>query len=80
MFTNIRSAQIKMLEDALSSVSAAEKAKLNRQLTKYKEQSLEIRKFEEKIHHLADMMIPIDLDDGVKANYSKFEDVLEKIK
>ena len=45
-----------------------------------KDQALEIRQYEEKIHHLADQMIPIDLDDGVKVNYAKFEDVLAKIK
>lgn len=33
-----------------------------------------------KIHHLADQMISIDLDDGVKLNYAKFQDVLAKIK
>ena len=32
------------------------------------------------IHHLADQMISIDLDDGVKVNYAKFQDVLAKIK
>lgn len=36
--------------------------------------------YEEKIHHLADQMIAIDLDDGVKVNYAKFQDVLAKIK
>ena len=41
---------------------------------------MEIQAFEEKIHHLADRMIAIDLDDGVKVNYAKFQDVLEKIK
>ena len=35
---------------------------------------------EQKIHHLADQMIKIDLDDGVKVNYTKFQDVLAKIK
>ena len=54
--------------------------KLNKQLTKFKDQALELQKYEEKIHHLADQMIPIDLDDGVKVNYAKFQDVLEKIK
>lgn len=42
-----------------------------------------LRKFmhmKEKIHHLADQMISIDLDDGVKVNYAKFQDVLAKIK
>ena len=40
----------------------------------------EIRTYEEKIHHLADQMIRIDLDDGVKHNYEIFKDVLAKIK
>lgn len=35
---------------------------------------------EEKIHHLADQMISIDLDDGVKKNYAIFQDILAKIK
>ena len=37
-------------------------------------------KYEEKVHHLADQMIAIDLDDGVKHNYAIFEDVLASIK
>ena len=40
----------------------------------------EIHTYEEKIHHLADQMISIDLDDGVKHNYALFQDVLAKIK
>ena len=54
--------------------------KINKQIAKIKDQALEIGQFEEKIHHLADQMIAIDLDDGVKVNYAKFQDVLEKIK
>ena len=42
--------------------------------------ALDLQQYEEKIHHLADQMISIDLDDGVKVNYAKFQDVLEKIK
>ena len=41
------------------------------------------RKFmnmKKKLHHLADQMISIDLDDGVKNNYEIFKDVLSKIK
>ena len=45
-----------------------------------KAQAEEARVYEEKIHHLADQMIKIDLDDGVKANYAKFADVLAPIK
>ncbi len=72
--------QLQMLEDAVQTASPAERVKLNKQMDKLKAQALEIRQYEEKIHHLADQMIAIDLDDGVKVNYAKFQDVLEKIK
>ena len=72
--------QIEVLTDNLVGASATERVKLNKRLEKLKAQSLEIATFEEKIHHLADMMISIDLDDGVKVNYAKFGDVLAKVK
>lgn len=72
--------QLTMLEDAAASAAPAERVKLNKQIAKIKDQILEIGQFEEKIHHLADQMISIDLDDGVKVNYEKFSDILEKIK
>ena len=72
--------QLTMLEDSLQTASASERVKLNKQIAKLKDQALELQQYEEKIHHLADQMIPIDLDDGVKVNYAKFQDVLEKIK
>ena len=68
------------LKQRVNSASTGERVKLNKQLQKLQDQANEIRTYEEKIHHLADMMIPIDLDDGVKVNYAKFEDVLAKIK
>lgn len=68
------------LEDRVEHAAASERVKLSKQLAKIKDQELELRKYEEKIHHLADQMIAIDLDDGVKVNYAKFQDVLEKIK
>jgi hypothetical protein len=54
--------------------------KLNKSLKKIQEQADELHTYEEKIHHLADQMIAIDLDDGVKHNYEIFKDVLAKIK
>ncbi|SEG33433.1 Methyltransferase domain-containing protein [Eubacterium ruminantium] len=68
------------LEDRVGHAAASEKVKLNKQLSKIKDQELELHQYEEKIHHLADQMIMIDLDDGVKVNYAKFGDVLAKIK
>ena len=68
------------LEKRVASASTAERVKLQKQLTKVVAQADELRAYEEKIHHLADQMIAIDLDDGVKVNYAKFGDVLAKIK
>ena len=71
---------IEDLNRRIDSASPSEKVKLNKQLTKVMDQAEELRVYEEKIHHLADQMIEIDLDDGVKVNYAKFQDVLAKIK
>ena len=72
--------QMEAVEEAIAGASPSEKVKLTKKLELLRAQSLEIGTFEEKIHHLADMMISIDLDDGVKVNYAKFEEVLAKIK
>lgn len=68
------------LDRRIASASTAERVKLQKQLQKLQAQAEEIRVYEEKIHHLADMMVRIDLDDGVKHNYELFDDVLAKIK
>jgi thymidylate synthase ThyX len=68
------------LEQHIESASISERVKLNKQLAKLQDQAEEIRFYEEKIRHLADQMIRIDLDDGLKHNYAIFEDVLAIIK
>ena len=73
--------QISLLKDQIdSSKSQSEKVKLEKEHKKIKEQLTELSKYEEKVHHYADMMVEMDLDDGVRANYAKFEDLLAKIK
>ena len=72
--------QLTQIADALDHASGSERVKLIKQQKKLQEQALEIQNYEEKIHHLADQNIEIDLDDGVKHNYALFEDVLAKIK
>ena len=71
---------IEDLTNRLATAAPAERARLNKQLTRRKDQAAELHTYEEKIHHLADQMISIDLDDGVKHNYAIFQDVLAKIK
>lgn len=68
------------LEQRMNDASTSERVKLKKRLAKMQAQAEEIREYEEKIHHLADQMIGIDLDDGVKHNYKIFQDVLAKIK
>ena len=72
--------QMREADEALRTAAPAERVKLTKRLEKLRGQAAEIKEYEEKIHHLADMMIPLDLDDGVKVNYAKFGDVLAKIK
>ncbi len=63
-----------------SAANNSEAVKLKKQLKKLQDQAEELHKYEEKIHHLADQMIAIDLDDGVKVNYAKFGDALAAVK
>lgn len=71
--------QLSHIAGSLNTASGAERAKLLKQQDKLTEQLREITDFEEKVHHLADQNIMIDLDDGVKKNYEIFADVLAKI-
>ena len=72
--------QLSHLADTLEHASGADKVRLTKQQKKLQDQSRELQTYEEKIHHLADQNIELDLDDGVKVNYAKFGDVLAKIK
>ena len=67
--------QLSHLADALEHASGADKVRLTKQQKKLQDQSRELQTYEEKIHHLADQNIELDLDDGVKVNYAKFGDV-----
>ena len=71
--------QLAHIATALNTATGAERARLLKQQDKLTEQLKEITVFEEKVHHLADQNIEIDLDDGVKKNYEIFTDVLAKI-
>lgn len=68
------------LEQRANGASGTEKVRIENARKHINEQAVELRLYEEQIHHLADQMISIDLDDGVKENYEKFKDVLYKIR
>ena len=71
---------IEELDRRIRSATGSESVRLKKQLAKIQAQDAELLAYEEKVHHLADQMIAIDLDDGVKVNYAKFESVLAGIK
>ena len=66
--------QIEMAE------STQDKKRLERELKSMDKKQSELREFDDKLKHFADMRISIDLDDGVKENYGKFSDLLAEVK
>ena len=75
-----RTAMEELEQSKDNAATTAERVKMGKKLAAVEAQATELREYEEKIHHLADQMIAIDLDDGVKHNYAIFKDVLAKIK
>ena len=58
-----------------NAASASEKSKATKAVTKYTKQLAEMKIYDEAIAHVANQRIEIDLDDGVKVNYAKFQGV-----
>lgn len=58
-----------------NATSASEKSKATKAVTKYTKQLAEMKIYDEAIAHIANKRIKIDLDDGVKVNYEKFQGV-----
>ena len=58
-----------------NATSASEKSKATKMVTKYTKQLAEMKIYDEAIAHVANQRIEIDLDDGVKVNYAKFQGV-----
>jgi hypothetical protein len=74
-------ARIDQLEaDKAKATSTSHRNKLQKAQTDLKKQQAELLIFEEKLKHLADQKIALDLDEGVKVNYAKFSDILAESK
>lgn len=72
--------QIRHIEEELTNAAPAEKTKLSKAQKDYQAKLNELREFDSKLKHYADMRIQLDLDDGVKVNYGKFGDLLANVK
>ena len=72
-----------MIENALknaeyainTSSSAVDRAQATKKRDKYIKQLAEIRAYYPALSHIALQKIPLDLDDGVKTNYEKFQGI-----
>jgi hypothetical protein len=71
--------QLTHIPGSLNNATGAERVRLTKLQDKLTEQAREIGAYEEKVHHLADQNITMDLDNGVKENHKIFADVLAKI-
>ena len=58
-----------------NATSSSEKSKATKAVTKYTKQLAEMKIYDEAIAHVANQRIEIDLDDGVRVNYAKFQGV-----
>ena len=66
--------------DIAAATSTAQSKRLEKERGKLVKQELELIEFDEKLHHGAAQRISLDLDDGVKVNYSKFGTLLAEVK
>ncbi|OXL24652.1 BREX-1 system adenine-specific DNA-methyltransferase PglX [Psychrobacter sp. DAB_AL32B] len=60
--------------------STSDSNRFKKELATLAKQQVELREFNDKLKHYADMRISLDLDDGVKVNYGKFGDLLADVK
>jgi hypothetical protein len=75
------SGRIGMLADTIASATSTKQRKdAEKEKDKLAKQQAELQAFDEKLRHYADQRITLDLDDGVKVNYSKFGDLLADVK
>jgi hypothetical protein len=71
--------QIGLTQMQKTNLPQEERTNIGRRLGELENQLAELVKYDELIHHLADMRLDIDLDDGVAINYTKFEVILAKM-
>ncbi|MFV8784782.1 BREX-1 system adenine-specific DNA-methyltransferase PglX [Aerococcus urinaeequi] len=62
-----------------SDASATELNKARKEMKTVEKQLTELIVYDEKLRHMADQQIEIDLDDGFNVNYPKFKGLVEKV-
>lgn len=68
--------EIQVLTNPTSGESSVAQVQREKQLANYRAKLEEVRAYDEKLKHFADMRIELDLDDGVAYNYTRFADII----
>jgi type II restriction/modification system DNA methylase subunit YeeA len=74
------SAYAEQLNQQLQDASSSEATRIKKEQQTLEKKQAELRQFDDKLKHYADMRVKLDLDDGVKVNYGKFGDLLADVK
>jgi type II restriction/modification system DNA methylase subunit YeeA len=74
------SAYADQLNQQMQDASSSEATRIKKDMLALEKKQTELRQFDDKLKHYADMRIKLDLDDGVKVNYGKFGDLLAEVK
>jgi len=75
----IESEKVRLQNIIDSDLSGRQRTQAKKELETLEKQTAELKEYDQKLNHLANQQIEIELDDGVKENYAKFEKVLKKI-
>ncbi len=73
-------AQHTLLSEQQLQATGTESRGIEKDLKSLEKKQAELRTFDEQLKHYAEMRITLDLDDGVKANYGKFGNLLSDVK
>jgi type II restriction/modification system DNA methylase subunit YeeA len=73
-------AQHSLLTEQKLEATTTEARRIEKELKSLEKKQAELRTFDEQLKHYAEMRITLDLDDGVKANYGKFGNLLADVK
>lgn len=73
-------AQHTLLSEQKIEATGTEARRIEKELKTLEKKQAELRTFDEQLKHYAEKRITLDLDDGVKANYGKFGNLLSDVK
>ena len=73
-------AQYMLLTEQHVEATGTEARRIEKDLKSLEKKQAELRVFDEQLKHYAEKRITLDLDDGVKANYGKFGNLLADVK